>query len=164
MGVFIIAGVAAGADPVENAVAVAGDVGQGRSWTLAQIKTELAKDSKTLKYTVKGENHAALVVPLLALVNAAAPKLDPRIKNHSLQFVVAVEGKDGYMATFALAELMPADGNKEAWVALDMDDKPLSDRDGPASLIVPTDAKPERWVHGIKTIRVVDLNAALKPR
>jgi hypothetical protein len=101
-------------------------------------------------------------VPLLALVNAAEPKLDPKIKNQQLRFVVVVEGKDGYMATFALAELMPDEGNREVWVAIDMDAKPLADRDAPASLIVPSDQKPERWVHGIKTIRVVDMSLVPK--
>jgi hypothetical protein len=124
------------------------------------MRADFASDAKTINYTLKTVNHTALAVPLLSLVNAAEPKLDARIKNDQLRFAVLIEGRDGYTAVIALAELMPNNGNRDAWVALDMDGKPLSDIDSPANLIVPADQKPERWVHGIKTIRIVDVESA----
>ncbi len=84
------------------------------------------------------------------------PTADPKMKNAALHLVVVVRGRDGYVAVFSLAELLPEIGDKPAWIALDEDGAALSERDGPVKLIVPGDAKPGRWVHGVAGIEVVD--------
>ncbi len=89
---------------------------------------------------------------LFALLQAAQPRLNPNIKNHRLQFFVLVRGRDGYTAAFSLAELSPDLGGRAAWLALDEDGKPLAEDDGPVQLLVPGDAKPARWVHGVAAI------------
>ncbi len=151
-----------GADSPELAVAVEGNITKPQTWTAAQLKADFAKDIKTIKYTLKTENHTATAVPLIDLVNAGEPKIDPKIKNHQMHFVVVIEGKDGYLGIFSLADLLPEIGNREAWITLDLDGKPLSDRDAPANLVIPSDLKPERWVHGIKTIRIIDMGTLPK--
>jgi hypothetical protein len=57
---------------------------------------------------------------------------------------------------------MPDVGNREAWLALDADGQPLTGRDAPAKLIVPSDAKPARAVWGVTKIEVVDPTASAK--
>jgi hypothetical protein len=64
---------------------------------------------------------------------------------------------------FSLAELLPAIGNRSAWLALDIDGEELRARDGPVKLIVPQDSKPGRWVHEIATITILDAPAATQP-
>lgn len=147
------------ADAPVDAVSIGGAVAKAQSWTPEALKTDFAHDMKSIQYTSKGTAHGAQAVPLMALINAAVPQLDSKTKNDELRMVVIVEGKDGYLATFTLAELMPTIGNREAWLTLDADGKPLTDRDGPVSLVVPGDQKPERWVHGVKGIRIVDISA-----
>ncbi len=146
------------ADPAApDAISISGAVSKGQSWTAEQLESDFAKDVKTISYAGKdGSKHTATAVQVMDLVNAAGPALDAKVKNDELRLIVVVEGRDGYVATFALAELMPAIGNKEAFVALDADGKALAERDSPAELIVPGDQKPERWVHGIKMIRIID--------
>ncbi len=135
---------------------IGGAVVQPQDWTVARLRQERAKDIQTIHYTLKGEAHAARCVSLLTLVQASQPRLNPHIKNHVLQFVVAVQGRDGYTADFSLAELMPDFGHRAAWMALDVDGKPLPDDGGPVELIVPDDAKPGRWVHAVTVVTVVD--------
>jgi DMSO/TMAO reductase YedYZ molybdopterin-dependent catalytic subunit len=142
-----------------DAVTIGGNVSHSQSWTTAELSTDFAKQAQTIQYTSKSGKHSALAVPIMALIDAAGPKFDPKIKNHVLRFDVVVEGRDGYTANFALPELMSDFGDRPVWLALDMDGKPLADRDAPASLIVPADKKPGRWVHGIKTIHIFDTTA-----
>lgn len=89
------------------------------------------------------------------------PAADPKDKNFPLRLVVVVTGRDGYVAAFSLAELLTDVGNTDAWLALDLDGKPLPQAHGPAKLIVPADQKPARWVRGIGTIWILDGAAAI---
>ena len=73
---------------VEGAVERAGD------WTTARLATEFASDVKTVTYNLKGEKGEARCVPLLALLQAAKPRLNPKIKNHQLAFVALARAED----------------------------------------------------------------------
>jgi len=136
---------------------VAGAVAKPASWSVIKLRQEFAGQVKTISYTLKGTHHTAHVVPLLAVVNWSQPKINPHIKHHQLQFVVEVEGSDGYAADFSLPELLPEIGNEKVWVALDQDGKPLTDEEGPVEIVSPRDQKPARWVHGVAEINVVDM-------
>jgi Oxidoreductase molybdopterin binding domain len=92
------------------------------------------------------------------------PKIDPKIKNYNLRLVVVIHGTDGYTTTFSLAELLPDIGNREAWLALDEDGQALSAKEGPVKLIVPSDAKPGRWVRALDSITVLDPTSAATSR
>ncbi|HZZ44573.1 MAG TPA: hypothetical protein VFE58_16675 [Tepidisphaeraceae bacterium] len=133
-------------------------------WTPDRIKSDLAADTKTIEYSSHGQAHHATAVSLLALLKASGldttlkhdPAADPHKKHAPLHYAVTVTGTDGYSATFALAELLPDAGNHDAYLALDSDDKPLPPSDGPTKLIVPSDAKPSRWVHSVGSITIFD--------
>ena len=140
---------------------VSGAVLQPGAWDAARLRHDLAVTPLT--YSLKGKRHTAHCVSLFALLTTAQPRFNPNIKNHRLQFVVLVRGRDGYTAAFSLAELSPDLGRGATWLALDEDGQPLGADDGPAQLIVPGDARPSRWVHSVAAIIVRD-EAAMPDR
>jgi Oxidoreductase molybdopterin binding domain len=151
----------------EPALHVGGDVPKPGDWTVMQLRQDFASDIKAIQYSSRGQQHTCNCVPLLSVLNAAGmqselkmnPNADPKTKNYELRIAVVVEGSDGYVVAFSLAELLADIGNRHAWLALDMDGQPLSARDGPVRLIVPDDGKPARWVRGVQTISVVNCAA-----
>jgi hypothetical protein len=151
------------AAPDAPSLHVSGAVGKPADWTAARLGKDLTGDVQTVYYKVKGVAHTAHAVPLLSVVQAAQPAYNPHIKNHRLQFVVAVQGFDGYTVDFSLAELLPEIGHRAVWLALDEDGKPLADDSGPVGLVVPDDTKPGRWVHGVRAITVIDGAQASAP-
>jgi hypothetical protein len=102
---------------------------------------------------------------LLDLLHAAGisteikmdPKADPRTRHRELRMTVTARASDGYAVVFSLAELLPDIGHRAVWLALDEDGAVLPDRDAPIKLIVPDDAKPARWVHGVEKLSVDDV-------
>ncbi len=147
-------GAARGDAPVPT-LRITGAVSAPRAWTARQMETALASQVQTIHYALHGQMHTARAVPLLALVNQAQPRFNPHIKNHQIQFVVEVLGRDSYAADFSLAELLPDLGHRAVWLALDEDGKALG-AGGPAEIVSPDDAKPARWVHGVAEVRVLD--------
>jgi hypothetical protein len=148
----------------QDVVHIGGAVTKPTDWTPDQIRQQFASDIKPIDYTSKDQKHTSDCVPLLSILKAAgvpttlkpAPGADPKNKNIPLRMSIVVQGRDGYQVVFSVAELLPDFGKRDVWVALDEDGSPLSDRDEPAKLIVPEDAKPGRWVHGIAAITVID--------
>ena len=150
--------------PAANGVTVNGAVGRSQSWSGDDLRSRFAAELKPVGYDSHGKHHTARAVSLLAVLQAAGvdatlkmdPKVDSRTKNVPLRMAVVVRGRDGYTATFALAELLPDIGDRPVWLAVDADDHPLRDPAAPAELLSPADAKPGRWVRGVATITVVD--------
>jgi hypothetical protein len=136
---------------------VEGAVAKPTAWTPDQLAKELAGEVKSIEYTThKGEKETARAVPLLSVLQAAAPKIDPKIKNHQIAFIAVVRGRDGYTASFGFGELAADIGKREVWVALDRGGKPLTGDAAPVQLIIPSDGTQARWVRGIARIVVVD--------
>lgn len=135
---------------IEGAVYKAGD------WTAESLFQDFAGDIKTVSSTLKGVKGEARCIPLLSLVQAAKPRLNAKIKNHQLAFIVIVRAEDGYTVAFSLGELLPAYGKRAVWLALDHDGTPLSEKEAPAELLVPEDEKPSRWVHAVSRITIMD--------
>lgn len=146
----------------QEAFRVDGAVEKPGEWTTARLQQELAGDIKTVTYTLRGETAQAHCVPLLTLLQAAKPRLNPKVKNHQLAFVALVRAADGYAVAFSLGELLPQYGKQQVWIAMDRNGKPLADREAPTQLLVPEDEKPSRWIHGITRITLVDGMATQK--
>ncbi len=150
-----------------QSIQLAGSVDHPAKWTIDQIKSALSSEIKSIDFTTHGQKHSYNCVPLVSLLKAAGahtdlkmgPAVDPRIKNLALRLVVVITASDGYTVSFSLAELLPQIGNREAWLALDQDNQPLSPRDAPARLIVPGDTIPARSIHAISEIDVIDPTA-----
>ena len=109
----------------EAAIKVGGDVAKPGEWAAARLAREFAGQMKTVRYTLAGKEHTSRCVPLLALVQAAQPRIDANRKNARVGFVVILRARDGYAVAFSLAELQPDLGNRPVWIALDTDGKPL---------------------------------------
>jgi hypothetical protein len=135
---------------------ITGAVTAPRSWSVTQLKKQMAGDVTVVAYTLRGKRHTAHAVSLWTLLQAAGPRVNPQIKHHLLQFIVAVRGPDGYTADFTLGELSPDFGDRAVWVALDEDGKPLRGDAGPVQLLAPGDKKPARWVHAVRAIILTD--------
>jgi hypothetical protein len=135
---------------------IGGAVSKPGAWDAARLRRDLTGDIRPVAYTLKGQHHTAHAVPLWALLQAAQPRINPQIKHHLLQFVVAVRGQDGYTADFTLGELSPDFGGRAVWVAWDEDGKPLTGDAGPVQILVPGDKKPARWVHALALLSVLD--------
>ena len=165
-GILLAGSVAAtpSTGPAAATVTVGGRVAHPLAWSAEVFRSSLAAHVSTVEYESHGHKHAAHAVPLMAVLEAAGadttlkmnPKADPATKNWPLRLAVVVRGRDGYAATFALAELLPDIGNRPVWIALDRDDAPLPEASTPVELIAPADAKPGRWVRGVASITVVD--------
>src|SRR3954447_9500134 len=91
----------------ETSFRVGGDVQKPGEWTAARLARDFAGKVETVRYTMAGKEHTARCVPLLALVEAAQPKIDPNRKHHRVGFVIVLRARDGYTAAFSLAELSP---------------------------------------------------------
>lgn len=88
----------------------------------------------------------------LALVGAP---VGGGLKGPALAAHVQVEAADGYRVAFSLAELDPATGSTEAYIAFERDGEPLDASMGPYRLVVPTDRRGARWVRQVTRIRIV---------
>jgi hypothetical protein len=159
---FSIAPLAADEPAKSMTIQLSGAVEKPAEWSLEEIAKTFAADVTEVSYTLKGQAGKAHVVPLVKLVLAAKPKIDPAQKNHIIAFSVVVRGRDGYAATFSLAEIHPDFAAAAIYMALDKDGKPLPDREQPVSILAPGDKKPSRWVHGVASITVIDGLAAIK--
>ncbi len=141
----------------EDNLSIAGAVARPIQWSTADLQKQFTSDGKTIAYRLKGKRHKAHCIPLWSLLTAATPTpADPKPKNALLTFVVTVSAADGYAAAFSLSELSPNYGHAAVYVALDRDGQPLTDKDGPVELLVISDTKPSRWVHGMRQILVSD--------
>lgn len=150
---------AAGPEPTSAHVVVAGAVEVPGDWTVERIRKDLAAEVREVSFSVEGKPEVtkkARCVSLLALVQAAKPKIDPAIKGHRLAFVVAVRGRDGYTTTFSLGELLPEYGRRDVWVALDLDGAALEPELAPVEILVPADERRSRWVRGVASVTVID--------
>jgi DMSO/TMAO reductase YedYZ molybdopterin-dependent catalytic subunit len=141
-------------------IRIGGAVEKAVDWTASDLLKEMAGDVKEARYTSKRQETKAKVIPLYKLLTAAKPKIDPKQKNHLLTFIVTVRARDGYAASFSVGELMPDCGGAEVYLAFDRDGQALPEQAQPASLVVPGDRKPSRWVRGVKSITIVDGLAA----
>ena len=145
------------APPAASSFQITGAVAKPRDYTPSALRGQFGSSLQIITYTRKGTKHTAHAVPLWTVLQAAAPRVNPQIKNHVLQFVVLVSGRDGYTAAFSFGELAPNFGNKPVWLALDEDNKPLGEgTDGGVDLVVPDDVKAGRWVHSVTRVSAVD--------
>jgi hypothetical protein len=150
------------ADEVSRSITVTVADQPAASWSVDRIKHDLADDIKAVDFDVHGTHHTGKGVPLLSVLAKSGcpadikmnPAADPKTKLPELRMVVLVHAKDGYAVAFSLAELLPQIGNHPAWLLIEQDGQPLTDRDAPMRLVDPTDSMPARGIHAIDSIEV----------
>lgn len=93
-------------------------------------------------------------VPLIEILKAAGAPTGEALRGPALALYVVVGAADRYRAVFALGELDPSTGNRQAILADRKDGKPLDDKEGPLRVIVPDDRRPARWVRQVTSIEL----------
>jgi hypothetical protein len=93
-------------------------------------------------------------VLLMDLLAQVAIPTGETFHSTAASYYLLAEGRDGYRAVFAWAELDPSFANKDAYVVTKRDGKPLSESEGPFELIVPGDKGTARWVRQLSALRV----------
>lgn len=151
-------------DPAAT-LSVRGDVRKPAQWSVEQLKAQFADQIEEVKFTDKlnKSEKTGTGIPLLSLILAADPKVVKDTKwtlydkmHYYLAFLVILEAGDSYLVFFSLGELMPQFGRADAWLLWDVEEKPLSGKEAPLRLVIPTDPMPDREIYGITKITLVD--------
>jgi hypothetical protein len=87
------------------------------------------------------------------LAKVATPAGEAFHHTAAAHYLVA-EGRDGYRAVFAWAELDSSFTDKAIYVATKRDGKPLPANDGPFQLVVPGEKRNARWVRQLTVLRI----------
>jgi hypothetical protein len=141
-----------------TAVAVRGDVAKPGQWSVEDLKQQFSKEVQLIKFSLGKDTpqQSATGIPLLALIQAASPKIEKTQKHYDLTYFVIVEARDLYRVFFSMAELLPQCGNAQAWLIWEVDGKPLAGKEAPLRLLVLSDRGHDRQIYGVATIRLVD--------
>jgi len=137
---------------------IRGDVQKPVQWSVEELKTKFAGQAQEIKFTAgkDKEMNVGTGIPLPAVIETAGLKTDQGIKHHNLTFLVIVEAADSYRVFFSMAELAPQLGQAQAWLIWSVDGKPLSGKEAPLRLVVPSDKSVDRQIYGINKITLVD--------
>jgi hypothetical protein len=97
----------------------------------------------------------AFTGPLVAdvLRKAGVPPPD-EAHERILHSLVRATGTDGYFVIYSLTEMEPAFSSGKVIIALEADGKPV---ESGLQLVNPLDAKPARWVHGLRALVLTQL-------
>jgi hypothetical protein len=108
--------------------------------------------------TVKATDHGTPATFEGVLLTDVLAKVDLPLgeKFHSTgaSYYLTVEGKDGYRAVFAWAELDTTFMDKPVYVVTKRNGKPLSEKDGPFQLVVPGEKRSARWVRQLTALKI----------
>jgi DMSO/TMAO reductase YedYZ molybdopterin-dependent catalytic subunit len=141
-------------------LSISGDIQKSAQWSVETLKTQFTGEVQDIKFAA-GKDKPANVgtgIPLLAVIQSAAPKSDQVTKHQDLGFFVILEAYDKYRVFFSLPELMPQGGHAQAWIIWAVDGKLLSGKEAPFRLIVTTDQGHDRNIYGLTKITLVDGN------
>ena len=143
-----------------DSVMVRGDVLKPGSWGIEDLRRQFAKEVRTVTFTPGTDKpqETGTGMPLLALIQAAGPKVEKVPKHYDLTFFVILEARDGYRVYFSMAELLPQCGDARVWLVWDSNGKPLPDREAPLRLVVSSDHGHDRYIYAIKAVTLVDGN------
>lgn len=98
--------------------------------------------------------HAYEGVTLRSLLDRAGVPGGAELHGRHLSAYVAVEARDGYRVTFALAELDGGYWDTLPILAFRRDGEPLDDHAGPFQVIAPDTPKHGRWARQVACLRV----------
>jgi len=153
---LILSASAFAADPALRIEGVAGRDGVARpaaQFTLADLAA--MPRLKLQAKTHDGKEHAFEGAALAELLRRAGLPQGEQLRGSLLSHYVVVSAHDGYRAVFSLPELDPAFTDTRALVADRMDGQPLSPRDGPLRLVLPSEKRETRWVRMVERIEIL---------
>ena len=141
------------ATPAAASIAVLGDVLHPGVFTISDLQ-KLAPP-ETVHASLKGETHDWTGIRLSALLTAAGLKVEAEAKHPETRFIVLARGRDGYLAAFSYAELLPEAEKEPVYLAWAVDRQPLSANEGPFRLVAPGE-KLVRRVYNLGNLEVYD--------
>jgi len=138
----------------DQSLAIAGDVSQPLTLTLADLKT-LPRTTVTVSEEGRQVTYDGVLVGEL-LKRAGAP-VGRDLTGKAVATYVRATAKDGYQVVFSLAELDPGFTTNDIIVADMIDGKPLFDYQGPLRIVAPHDKRGARSIRMLQRIDVVRL-------
>lgn len=139
---------------------IGGQVDTPLTLSVADLRAMPAETAEVTFLSGQGEQaHAYTGVLLATLIDQAGMQLDPERKNDQLRKYLVITAKDSYEVVLAWGELDPEFANTPVLVAYEEDGAPLTGEDGPVRLVVPGDAHGGRYVSGVVSIEVRDVDS-----
>ena len=139
--------------PAARGVQVSGAILTPRTFTPDDLRQEPATVEPVYFSTGKGPVQATFTGVLLwSLLQEAAIKPDPDVKNDIARRTILVTGSDGYATALSVGEIDPEFGGGLALLAYARDGQPLPD--GGVRLVVPGDKNGGRSVQDVVSVEV----------
>lgn len=127
--------------------------------TAALTEADLAKlPQHTITATDHGTSATFQCVSLFDVLVKAALPVGDKFHSTNASYYVLAEGRDGYRALFAWAEVDPGFMDKQVFVATRRDGKPLPDNAKPFQLVVPGEKRGGRWLRQLASLTVRQAN------
>lgn len=128
--------------------------------TVADLQTLTPQTVDVTFQSGQGEqSHSYTGVLLWDVLDRAGIQLNPDIKNDVLRKYVVLTANDGYETVISLGEIDPGFGANPYLLAWEEDGAPLTGDAGPVRLVTPGDVKGGRYVTGVITIEVRDVDS-----
>jgi len=105
--------------------------------------------------THDGKEHTFEGVAMAELLRRAGLPQGENVRGPILARYIVVSAHDGYRAIVSLPEFDPAFTDNRALLADKMDGQPLSGRDGPLRLVMPSEKREARWVRMVERIEIL---------
>lgn len=135
---------------------------QGIHGTAAKLPA--ADFARLPQHTIQTSDHGKPAtfggVRLADLLSKVSVPAGEAYHSTAASYSLVAEGRDGYRAAFAWAELDPTFMDKDIYVANRRDGKPLPEKDGPFQLVAPGEKRGARWVRQLSVLRIVPLPSA----
>jgi hypothetical protein len=93
-------------------------------------------------------------IPIVDILRRAGVPLGKELRGPRMTLCVVATGADGYRAAFALAEFDAGFTDQVVLLVDRRDGKPLSAREGPLRIIVPSEKRHARWVREVSSLTV----------
>lgn len=141
----------------EARLSITGEVERPLTLTQADLAklprhTERAKDHDGVEASFAG-------VALVEVLRLAGVTLGEQLRGKALTTYLLVKAADGYQVVFALPELDPGFTDRVIFLADQRDGKPLSPKEGPLRIIVPSEKRQARWVRQVIALTVLHAGA-----
>jgi DMSO/TMAO reductase YedYZ molybdopterin-dependent catalytic subunit len=144
---------AAASKPDDVRLEIDGNIDKPISLSLADLRG-LPRQTITVMNEHEKKDETYQGVPLAEILKRAGVPQGSALRGQALAIYVRAQGKDGYAAVFALAELDNSIQDSGVLVADTLDGQPIPDKLGPLRLVAPHDKRPARWVRMLSTITV----------
>ena len=125
----------------------------GPNWALSASELALLPQ-RTITAADHGTSVTFQGVLLTDVLGKVATPTGEKFHQTAASYYVVAEGRDGYRAVFAWAELDSTFMDKAVYVATKRDGKPLPEDDGPFQLVVPGEKRNARWVRQLRLLRI----------